>query len=121
MGATSRSAAKARRGAAGWLKRRALASSGQDVMTKDQKVIRAKVGLLELAKQLGNISQACKMMGYSRDKNRVAEEIESAIVALAIEQPAFGKVRVANELRSAGLRFLLPARAACGSATIWKP
>ena len=33
-------------------------------MTKDQKVIRAKVGLLELARQLGNVSQACKMMGY---------------------------------------------------------
>ncbi len=32
-------------------------------MTKDQKIIRAKVGLLELAKQLGNVSQACKMMG----------------------------------------------------------
>ncbi len=32
-------------------------------MTKDQKVIRAKVGLLELARQLGNVSQACKMMG----------------------------------------------------------
>ena len=36
-------------------------------MTKDQKVIRNKVGLLELAKQLGNVSQACKIMGYSRD------------------------------------------------------
>ena len=36
-------------------------------MTKDQKIIRAKVGLLELAKQLGNVSQACKVMGYSRD------------------------------------------------------
>ena len=36
-------------------------------MAKDQKIIRAKVGLLELAKQLGNVSQACKMMGYSRD------------------------------------------------------
>jgi len=33
-------------------------------MTQAQKVIRAKVGLLELAKQLGNVSQACKMMGY---------------------------------------------------------
>ena len=36
-------------------------------MTQEQKIIRAKVGLLELAKQLGNVSQACKMMGYRRD------------------------------------------------------
>jgi len=35
-------------------------------MTKDQKMIKGKVGLLELAKQLGNVSQACKMLGYSR-------------------------------------------------------
>ena len=35
-------------------------------MTKDQKIIRAKVGVLGLAKQLGNVSQACKLMGYSR-------------------------------------------------------
>jgi hypothetical protein len=40
-------------------------------MTQEQKIIRAKVGLLELAKQLGNVSQACKMMGYSRDSPRV--------------------------------------------------
>ena len=40
----------------------------KDVMTKKaSKIIRAKVGLLELAKQLGNVSQACKMMGYSPD------------------------------------------------------
>ena len=36
-------------------------------MTKDQKIIRAKAGLLELANKLGNVSLACKMMGYSRD------------------------------------------------------
>ena len=36
-------------------------------MTQEQKIIQAKVGLLELARQLGNVSQACKMMGYSRD------------------------------------------------------
>src|SRR5690349_8999697 len=36
-------------------------------MTTEQKIIKTKVGVLELAKQLGNISKACQLMGYSRD------------------------------------------------------
>ncbi len=36
-------------------------------MTTDEKIIKTKVGLLRLAEQLGNVSQACKVMGYSRD------------------------------------------------------
>ena len=99
-------------------------------MTKDQKIIRAKVGLLELAKQLGNVSQACKMLGYSRDsfyrfkelydtggdlalaemsrrkpilKNRTPPEIEAQIIVLSLEQPAYGQIRVSNELHKRGL------------------
>jgi hypothetical protein len=31
------------------------------------KILKTKVGVLELAKQLGNVAQACQIMGDSRD------------------------------------------------------
>jgi transposase InsO family protein len=111
------------------------------VSSVPQSVIKHKVGLLNLATELGNVSRACKVMGFSRDtfyryqsaveaggvdalidanrkkpnlKNRVEEATETAVVAFALEQPAFGQVRASNELRKRGI-FISPS----GVRSVW--
>lgn len=102
-------------------------------------VIKHKIGLLNLAEELGNVSKACRIMGLSRDtfyryqnaveqggvealidqsrrkpnlKNRVDEQTEAAVVTYAIEQPAHGQVRASNELRKRGV-FISPSGVRC--------
>jgi transposase InsO family protein len=104
-----------------------------------QKIIKNKVGLLNLAEELGNVSRACKVMGFSRDtfyryqsaveeggvdslldksrrqpnlKNRTDEATEAAVLAIAIEFPAFGQLRTSNELRKRGI-FVSPSGVRC--------
>ena len=121
-------------------------STGHDVQgvpmsSFNQNAIKHKTTLLNLAAELGNVSKACKLMGFSRDtfyryqkavaeggvealfdanrkkpnlKNRVDEATENAVTAFAIEFPAYGQVRVSNELRKKGI-FVSPS----GVRSIW--
>lgn len=104
-----------------------------------QKIIQNKVGLLNLAEELGNVSRACKVMGFSRDtfyryksaveeggvdslldksrrqpnfKNRTDEATEAAVITIAIEFPAYGQLRTSNELRKRGV-FVSPSGVRC--------
>ena len=93
-------------------------------------IIKHKVGLLNLAEELQNVSRACKVMGVSRDtfyryqelvesgdvdsllnrsrrvpnlKNRVDDTTEQAVIDYAIQYPAYGQHRTSNELRKNGV------------------
>ena len=105
----------------------------------NKNIIKHKIGLLNLAEELGNVSKACRIMGLSRDtfyryqnaveqggidalvdqnrrkpniKNRVDDHTEVAVVAYAIEQPAHGQARASNELRKHGV-FISPSGVRC--------
>lgn len=101
-------------------------------MTTEKKVARRKLSLLELASDLGNVSKACRVMGYSRQQfyeirrnfqtygadglvdrlpgakgphpNRLAAEIETAILEHALDHPCHGATRVAQELVLRGIQ-----------------
>lgn len=111
------------------------------MLNGNERIIRHKVGLLNLAEELGNVSKACRVMGVSRDTfyrykdavdsggfesliekdrrkpnlyNRVDERTESAVVSYAVDFPAHGQVRASNELRKLGV-FVSPS----GVRSIW--
>lgn len=110
-------------------------------MTNAEKLIKSVMGLIKLAEQLGNVSQACKIIGYSRDsfyrfrelyeeqgaeglrelsrrkpnpKNRVDPVVEAAVLVIALENPALGQLRVSNTLKQDGI-FVSPG----GVRSIW--
>jgi transposase InsO family protein len=106
-------------------------------MTTAEKVIKNKMGLIKLAEQLGNVSQACKIMGYSRDsfyrfkelydeqgeeglrelsrrKPNPKNRVDEAVLAIALENPALGQLRVSNTLKQDGI-FVSPG----GVRSIW--
>jgi len=101
-------------------------------MATTNKIALRKLNLLELAKTMKNVSLACRYSGYSRQQfseirrnfqtfgvdgladrlpgvrgphqNRVTEEVEKAILKFCLEQPTYGCVRVADELRLKGVQ-----------------
>lgn len=111
------------------------------MLNTTDKIIKHKVGLLNLAEELGNVSKACQMMGMSRDTfyrykdavedggvealfertrrkpnlaNRVDLAVEAAVTDFALEYPAYGQARTSNELRKLGI-FVSPS----GVRSIW--
>ena len=111
------------------------------MLNTTDKIIKHKVGLLNLADELGNVSKACQVMGMSRDTfyryksavddggvealfertrrkpnlaNRVDEATEQAVIKSATDFPAYGQARTSNELRKLGV-FV----SASGVRSIW--
>jgi transposase len=94
-------------------------------MTANEKVARRKLSMLELAQELRSVSEACRIMGYSRSQfyeikrafqtgglealldrspipgstpHKIPNELEKEIIELSIEHPAWGQMRIADEM-----------------------
>jgi len=116
------------------------------MLNSNERIIKHKVGLLNLAEELGNVSQACKVMGLSRDtfyryksaveeggvdalldatrrkpnlKNRTDEVTETAVCLHAVDFPAHGQLRTSNELRRIGVFICLAQRCTQCLAAPW--
>ena len=98
-------------------------------MTHQQYIINRKTNIVELGKVLGNISEACRKLGVSRQHyydikgtieeegiqgliaksktkprvaNRINPEIEKRILEYSLENPIGGQKRVSNDLKQEG-------------------
>ncbi len=105
-------------------------------MSDKQKLIKARIGLLQLAQELGNIKAACQRAGISRSHfyeikeayekhgaeglepkerrrprmpNQTPPELEKQILDMTAQFPTYSYIRIADQLRLVGIGVSAPA------------